>query len=87
MNESRPLRIAIVAGESSGDTIAAGLLEALRERVPHAQFEGVAGPRMQQAGCRSLFPMERLAVRGFVPDDRKLRQAFGVSEATPPRSL
>jgi len=66
MNEPRPLRIGIVAGESSGDTIAAGLLEALRERVPHAQFEGVAGPRMQEAGCRSLFPMERLAVMGLV---------------------
>jgi lipid-A-disaccharide synthase len=60
-----PLRIGIVAGEASGDTIAAGLIGAIREQVPNAEFEGVAGPRMQAAGCRSLFPMERLSVMGL----------------------
>lgn len=60
-----PLRIGIVAGEASGDTIAAELISAIREQVPDAMFEGVAGPRMQAAGCRSLFPMERLSVMGL----------------------
>lgn len=60
-----PLRFGIVAGEASGDTIAAGLIEAIREQVPDAVFEGVAGPRMQAAGCTSLFPMERLSVMGL----------------------
>ncbi|MGB5474229.1 MAG: lipid-A-disaccharide synthase [Gammaproteobacteria bacterium] len=60
-----PLRIGIIAGEASGDTIAAGLIGAIREQVPDAVFEGVAGPRMQAAGCHSLFPMERLSVMGL----------------------
>ncbi|MGD2112159.1 MAG: lipid-A-disaccharide synthase, partial [Gammaproteobacteria bacterium] len=47
------------------DTIAAGLICALREQVPDAVFEGIAGPRMQAAGCHSLFPMERLSVMGL----------------------
>ncbi len=60
-----PLRIGIVAGEASGDTIAAGLITAIRAQVPDAEFEGIAGPRMAAAGCRSLFPMERLSVMGL----------------------
>lgn len=62
---TRSLRIGIVAGEVSGDAIAAGLIAAIRERVPDAVFEGVAGPRMQAAGCVSLLPMERLSVMGL----------------------
>lgn len=60
-----PLRIGIVAGEASGDTIAAGLIAAIRAQLPDAVFEGVAGPRMQAAGCTSLYPLERLSVMGL----------------------
>lgn len=67
-----PLHVGIVAGESSGDNIAAGLIHALRERVPNAVFEGVAGPRMIEAGCFSLYPMERLSVMGLVEVIRHL---------------
>lgn len=67
-----PLRIGIVAGEASGDTIAAGLIQAVREQVPDAEFEGVAGPRMIAAGCRSLYPMERLSVMGLTEVIRHL---------------
>jgi lipid-A-disaccharide synthase len=63
---SHPLHVGIVAGEASGDNLAAGLIQAVRERVPDAVFEGVAGPRMKAAGCHSLFPMEDLAVMGLV---------------------
>ncbi|MGB5260275.1 MAG: lipid-A-disaccharide synthase [Gammaproteobacteria bacterium] len=59
------LRIGIIAGESSGDNIAAGLISAIRERVPQVTFEGIAGPRMQAAGCVSLEPMEQLSVMGL----------------------
>ena len=63
---SHPLHIGIVAGESSGDNLAAGLIQAIRKKVPDAVFEGIAGPRMQEAGCVSLYPMAELAVMGLV---------------------
>ena len=58
-------RILIVAGEASGDAIAAGLIRAVRERLPAAEFEGVAGPRMTEAGCRALYASDRLSVVGL----------------------
>jgi lipid-A-disaccharide synthase len=58
-------RIAIVAGEVSGDFLAAGLMQALRQHWPRARFEGVAGPRMIEAGCAALYPLARLSVMGF----------------------
>ena len=59
------MRIGIVAGESSGDILGAGLIRAIRERRPDAVFEGVAGPLMQAAGCKALYPAETLAVMGL----------------------
>ena len=65
-NTSHPLHVGIVAGEASGDNIAAGLIREIRKREPGAVFEGVAGPRMIEAGCFSLHPMEKLSVMGLV---------------------
>ena len=62
----RPLRIAIVAGEVSGDILAAGLMRELRVRHPDVQFIGIAGPRMQEMGVETLFEMEELSVMGLV---------------------
>lgn len=59
-------KIAIVAGEASGDQLGAALIEALRTRFPGARFSGVAGPRMQSAGANTIEPMETLAVGGIV---------------------
>jgi len=59
------LHIGIVAGESSGDALGADLIRAIRERQPSAMFEGIGGPRMIDAGCFSLYPMERLSVMGI----------------------
>ena len=60
------LRVGIVAGEASGDQLGAGLIRAVKRRVPDAVFEGIAGPRMVEAGCRAWYPAERLAVMGLV---------------------
>lgn len=62
---SHPLHVGIVAGEPSGDRLASGLIQAVRERVPDAVFEGVGGARMIEAGCFSLHPMEKLSVMGL----------------------
>lgn len=59
-------RIAIIAGEVSGDLLAARLILALKALKPDLVFEGIAGPEMQAAGCTSLFPMEQLSVMGLV---------------------
>jgi len=60
-----PLRVGLVAGEASGDTLGADLIIALRRRAPDAKFFGVAGPKMQAAGCESWEPAESLAVMGL----------------------
>lgn len=59
------MKFGIVAGEVSGDLLGARLIRALLKRYPHATFEGIAGPQMQAAGCRTLFPMESLALMGL----------------------
>lgn len=60
------MRIGIVAGEPSGDRLAAGLIEAIRRRAPQARFAGMAGPRMVAAGCEQRFSIDQLSVVGFV---------------------
>ncbi len=64
--EDDALRIGIVVNEVSGDILAAGLMRELRARVPDVVFEGVAGPRMLEEGCRSLYPLEKFSVMGLV---------------------
>ncbi|MEO8016942.1 MAG: lipid-A-disaccharide synthase [Pseudomonadota bacterium] len=59
------MRIALVAGEISGDTLGGALIEALRRRFPEAQFAGVAGPKMRAAGCTAWHDFDELAVMGL----------------------
>ena len=66
------LRVGLVAGEASGDTLGAGLIEALRRLEPDAEFFGVAGPKMRAAGCEVWEPAESLAVMGLFEILREL---------------
>lgn len=77
----QPLRIGIVAGEFSGDLLGAGLLAAITAREPSATFEGIGGSGMIAAGCRSLFPMEKLSVMGFTEVLARYRELRGIQKS------
>ena len=76
-----PVTIGIVAGEASGDALAATLIHAVRARLPNVRFAGIAGPRMEAAGCEAWFPLEKLAVRGFVEVLAHLPELFRIRRA------
>jgi len=80
-------RIALVAGEASGDLLAAHLIEALRRRLPNAEFCGIGGPKMQRAGLDAWWPAETLAVRGYAEVLRHYREIAGVRRALLKRLL
>ena len=73
--------IGIVAGETSGDALAATLIHAVRARLPDARFVGIAGPKMQAAGCEAWYPLETLAVRGFVEVVNRLPELVRIRRA------
>lgn len=76
------MRIAIAAGESSGDSLGAGLIRAILEREPGARFVGIAGAKMRAAGCDAWYRTESLSVMGLaevlrhLPRLLKLRREF-----------
>ena len=68
----------MVAGEASGDFLGAHLIEALKSRLPGARYAGIGGPKMESAGFDSWFPMEKLAVRGYVEVLRHYPEIIGI---------
>ncbi len=69
------LRIGIVAGEASGDMLGGLLVQALKQKRSDIEFVGIAGPKMMREGVQSLFPIERLSVRGYL---EVIRHAYGL---------
>jgi len=74
----KQLRVGMVAGEASGDLLAAHLISALKARAPAAQFAGIGGPRMAAEGFETRYPMEKLSVRGYAEALRHYREIMGI---------
>jgi lipid-A-disaccharide synthase len=72
------LRIAMVAGEASGDQLAAPLIAALKARRNPILFAGIGGPRMQSLGFESHYPMDKLSVRGYAEVLRHYREIMAI---------
>ncbi len=72
------LHIGILAGESSGDILGAGLMQALRQLNPDIRFSGIGGPLMQQQGLQSRVPMERLSVMGLIEPLKRLPELLRI---------
>ncbi len=87
-------RIAIIAGEQSGDVLGARLIQAIRASRPDITFGGIGGPRMAEQGFTTLFPMAELAVMGLLEVlpkirrlRRRLRETIAALKADPPDLL
>jgi lipid-A-disaccharide synthase len=74
------LKIGIVVGEVSGDTLGVRLMRSFREQGIDAEFEGIGGPQMIEEGFHSYYPMEILSVMGIVEVLKDLKKLFAVRD-------
>lgn len=81
------MRLAMAAGEASGDLLAGLLLAGLKQRWPGLQAHGIGGPRMAEQGFQAWWPHERLAVRGYAEVLRHYRAISGIRRALAARLL
>ena len=81
------LRLAMVAGEASGDLLAGLLMAGLRQRWPGLQTAGIGGPKMAAQGFEAWWPHDKLAVRGYVEVLRHYREIAGIRNALAERLL
>ena len=77
---TRKLKIGIVVGEVSGDTLGVKLMRSFREQGIDAEFEGIGGPQMIAEGFKSYYPMEILSVMGIVEVLKDLKKLFAVRD-------
>jgi lipid-A-disaccharide synthase len=85
--DSRALSLALVAGEPSGDMLAARLLSGLRPHLPQAHFHGIGGPQMIAQGFESHYAMDQLTVRGLLAVIPRYREIKGIQTALRDRLL
>ena len=84
---AKVVRIALVAGEASGDLLGAHLIAALKARLPDAQFVGIGGPRMQGQGMDCWWPMGKLSVMGYWDALKHYREIAGIRRSLKKRLL
>jgi lipid-A-disaccharide synthase len=84
---SADVSVAVVAGEVSGDMLAARLLAGLRPHLPEARFHGIGGPRMAEQGFVSDLPMDKLTVRGLLAVIPRYREIKAIQNALRDRLL
>jgi len=78
--QNRKLKIGIVVGEVSGDTLGAQLIRSFREQGIDAEFEGIGGPQMLAEGFNSFYPMDILSVMGLVEVLKDIKKLFAVRD-------
>ena len=78
--QNRKLKIGIVVGEVSGDTLGAKLIRSFREQGIDVEFEGIGGPQMIAEGFKTYYPMDILSVMGIVEVLKDLKQLFAVRD-------
>ena len=78
--QNRKLKIGIVVGEVSGDTLGAKLIRRFREQGIDAEFEGIGGPQMIAEGFKSFYPMDILSVMGIVEVLKDIKKLFAVRD-------
>lgn len=83
----RVVRIALVAGEASGDLLASHLIGALKKHLPDAVFYGIGGPKMQAQGFDAWWPMEKLSVMGYWDALKHYREIAGIRRQLKKRLL
>lgn len=77
---NRKLKIGIVVGEVSGDTLGAKLIKSFREQGIEVEFEGIGGPQMIAEGFNSYYPMDILSVMGIVEVLKDIKKLFAVRD-------
>ena len=83
----KAVRIAIVAGEASGDLLASLLIGALKKQLPEAVFHGIGGTRMEAQGFDAWWPMDSLSVMGYVDALKNYREIAGIRRQLKKRLL